>query len=175
MPNYRRVWIPGGTYFFTVNLLERHRPLLIEHVDALRTAFRLARAARPFSLLAWVVLPDHLHCVWKLPEGDTDIATRWRHIKSCFARSIPPGEHRTQRRIAKSERGIWQRRYWEHLIRDERDLQAHIDYVHINPVKHGHVTRAVDWPYSSLHGYVRRGVLPVDWACDPEEVWRTGE
>jgi putative transposase len=102
-----------------------------------------------------------------MPEGDLDIATRWRHIKATFSRSIPPGERRSQRRLAKSERGLWQRRYWEHLIRDDDDLQTHIDYIHFNPVKHGHVARVANWPYSSFHGYVRRGVLPEDWTWDP--------
>nr|WP_298127531.1 transposase [uncultured Pseudoxanthomonas sp.] len=133
MSNYRRVWVPGGTYFFTVNLLERRRCLLVEHVDLLRDAFRAARAARPFHLRAIVVLPDHLHCVWRLPEGDADNANRWAQIKSGFSRALPAKERRSSRRIARRERGIWQRRYWEHLIRDDDDLRRHVDYVHINP------------------------------------------
>ena len=175
MPNYRRAWVPGGTYFFTVNLLERRRCLLVERIDVLGDAFRAARAIRPFAMPAWVVLPDHLHCLWVLPEGDADIATRWRHIKRSFSRAVPTGERRTLRRVTKGERGVWQRRYWEHLIRDEADLRAHIDYIHINPVKHGHAARAADWPHSSFHRYVRDGSLPVDWAGDPEDVTRTGE
>ncbi|MEJ7746511.1 MAG: transposase [Luteimonas sp.] len=163
MPNYRRVWVPGGTYFFTVNLLERNRRLLVDHVDQLRAAFHVARTARPFEVMAAVVLPDHLHCVWWLPAGDADNATRWRHIKATFSRSLPATERRSPRRLVKAERGIWQRRYWEHLIRDERDLAAHIDYIHFNPVKHGHVARVVDWPYSTFHREVRYGVLPADW------------
>jgi len=167
MPNYRRAWVPGGTYFFTVNLLERRRRLLTDRIDALGAAFRVAHAARPFSMPAWVVLPDHLHCIWVLPPGDADIATRWRHVKATFSRAVPPGEPRSARRVAKDERGIWQRRYWEHLIRDEADLQAHVDYIHFNPVKHGHVVRVVEWPHSSFHRYVARGWLVGDWACDP--------
>lgn len=164
MPNYRRVWVPGGTYFFTVNLLERRRTLLIDHIGALQESFRVAHAARPFKLLAWVILPDHLHCVWRLPEGNDDNATRWRHIKSHFSRAIPAGERLSERRQAKAERGIWQRRYWEQLIRDEEHLCRCIDYVHINPQKHGYVASVVDWPHSSFHRYVKAGLLFADWA-----------
>ncbi len=168
MPNYRRVWTPGGTFFFTVTLLERRRTTLVDHVDALRTAFRHARAARPFDIIAIVVLPDHLHCIWRLPVGDDDNATRWRHIKTLFSRSIPAGERRSRRRQLKGERGIWQRRYWEHLIRDEADFLAHVDYAHINPVKHGLVAQVADWPHSSFHRYVRIGYLPADWGGNVE-------
>lgn len=163
MSQYLRVWVPGGTYFFTVNLLERRRTLLVDQIDTLRAAFRVAHAARPFHLMAYVVLPDHLHCLWRLPEGDADNATRWRHIKSHFARGMPAGERLTERRQAKAERGIWQRRYWEHLIRDEDDLRQHMDYIHINPQKHGHVVHVADWPHSSFHRYVRLGSVPLDW------------
>lgn len=163
MPNYRRAWTPGGTFFFTVNLLERRRTLLVDHADALRTAFRHARAARPFEVIAIVVLPDHLHCVWRLPEGDDDNAMRWRHIKTLFSRSLPAGERLSARRRLKDERGIWQRRYWEHLIRDEDDLLAYVDYVHINPVKHGLVAQVMDWPYSSFHRFVRLAHLTAGW------------
>jgi putative transposase len=175
MPNYRRAWVQGGTYFFTVNLLERDRRLLVEHVDRLRAAFRQAHAARPFEILAAVVLPDHLHCVWRLPTGDSDNATRWRHIKSTFSRSFDREERRSQRRLLKAERGIWQHRYWEHLIGDECDLAAHVDYVHINPLKHGYVKRVRDWPYSTFHRYVRKGDLPVDWAGAEGAVGVCGE
>jgi putative transposase len=174
MPNYRRAWVPGGARFFTVNLLERRRRLLVEHVDCLRTTFRDVKRARPFEVLAIVVLPDHLHCVWRLPEGDADNADRWARIKSGFSRRMPVDERRSGVRIARRERGIWQRRFWEHVIVDEADLQAHVDYVHINPVKHGHVERAIDWPYSSLHRYVATGELSADWACDPEIAGRRG-
>ncbi|TXH64915.1 MAG: transposase [Lysobacteraceae bacterium] len=164
MPNYRRMWLPGGTYFFTVNLLERRRRLLVERIEALGHAFRRARADRPYTMVACVVLPDHLHCIWTLPEGDADIANRWRQIKLDFSRSVPADERLSHRRQAKAERGIWQRRYWEHLIRDECDLHNHIDYIHLNPLKHGLVARVADWPYSSLHRYVHDGNLPSNWA-----------
>lgn len=176
MSNYRRLWVPGGTYFFTVNLLERRRRLLVDHADLLRDAFRTARAARPFDVLAIAVLPDHLHCVWRLPDGDADNANRWAQIKSTFSRTLPINERRSPQRMARRERGIWQRRYWEHLIRDETDLRHHVDYVHINPVKHGHAARAADWPYSSFRRWVAAGVYPLDWAAaEPELVSVRGE
>lgn len=164
MPNYRRMHVPGGTYFFTVNLLERRRRLLVERVDDLRASFRATHVARPFELLAMVVLPDHLHCIWRLPSGDADNANRWAQIKSRFSRCLPVEERRSDRRIACRERGVWQRRYWEHLIRDDDDLHRHVDYIHFNPVKHGHARRAADWPYSSFQRWVAAGVYPLDWA-----------
>lgn len=175
MSNYRRTWVTGGTYFFTVNLQERDNRWLVEHIGPLRNAFRQACDARSFDLISAVILPDHLHCLWRLPPGDSDNATRWRHIKSTFTRTLPVDEYRTPRRVAKGERGIWQRRYWEHLIRDERDLATHVDYIHINPVKHGHVARVVDWPYSSFHRYVQRGDLPLDWAGTLDSIGNFGE
>ena len=164
MPDYRRAKVPGGTYFFTVAIAERRRSLLTDHIDDLRHAFRVAHAARPFTVDTIVVLPDHLHCVWRLPPGDADFPVRWAHIKQTFSRRIPWGEWRRASRIAKRERGLWQRLYWEHLIADEDDLKLHVDYIHYNPVKHRHVTKAADWPYSSFHRYVRSGLYPLDWA-----------
>ena len=142
----------------------------------LHDAFRKARAARPFEVLAIVVLPDHLYCVWRLPDGDAGNANRWAQIKSTFSRALPISERRSPQRIARRERGIWQRRYWEHLIRDEADLRHHVDYVHINPVKHGHAARAADWPYSSFRRWVSAGSYPLDWAAaEPELVSVRGE
>lgn len=155
MPNYRRAWIKGGCFFFTASLADRASSLLVDRVEVLGNAFRLAQTARPFRVDAIVVLPDHLHCIWTLPPGDSDFATRWAHIKAEFSRNVPRGERRRESRIAKRERGIWQRRYWEHLIRDERDFAQHVDYVHINPVKHGFVERACDWRWSSIHRHIR--------------------
>lgn len=163
---YRRADVAGGTYFFTVNLLDRNRRLLVEHVDVLREVMRNVKTARPFHIDAMVILPDHLHALWTLPEGDADYPTRWMLIKSGFSRRLPTGERRNASRRAKGERGIWQRRYWEHLIRDERDFAHHVDYIHYNPVKHGHVNRVADWPYSSFHRYVRNGTLPLDWGVE---------
>ena len=163
MPNYRRVWVPGGTYFFTVNLLERRHRLLVDRIDDLRSAFQAAHSARRFEVLAIVVLPDHLHCLWRLPQGDLDNANRWAQIKAGFSRRLPANERRSAQRVARRERGIWQRRYWEHLIRDENDLRRHVEYIHFNPVKHGHAVRPSEWPYSSFHRWVERGEYPVDW------------
>lgn len=163
---YRRIWQPGGTYFFTVNLLARkNNNLLIKHVEFLHESVRDVKRRFPFYIHAWVVLPDHLHCVIELPAADADFATRWRLIKTNFSRRIPNTEYRSAVRIARGERGIWQRRYWEHLIRDEADFRAHVDYVHINPFKHGFVRCLGDWPYSTFHRYVERGIYPSDWAA----------
>ena len=108
------------------------------------------------------MLPDHLHTVWRLPEDDADFGVRWSLIKRAFSRGLPAAE-RSASKIAKREKGIWQRRFWEHQIRDEIDLQRHVDYIHFNPVKHGHAKRVVDWPHSSFHTYVERKILPWDW------------
>ena len=165
MPDYRRIRVPGGTYFFTVNLLERNSRWLVTHVDHLREAVRQVRARRPFHIDAWVVLPDHMHAVWTLPAEDTDYSGRWKAIKIAFAKALPRTEARSSVRAAKGERGIWQRRFWEHTIRDQRDYAAHVDYVHINPVKHGLVGSVGEWPYSSFHRFVAQGVYPADWAA----------
>ncbi|MGB8400770.1 REP-associated tyrosine transposase [Bradyrhizobium sp.] len=166
MTDYRRNFIAGGSFFFTVNLAERRLRLLTEHIDELRAAFRDVRRQHSFAIDAMVVLPDHLHAAWTLPEGDADFATRWRLIKSGFSRRLPAGERISGSRAAKGERGIWQRRYWEHTIRDGGDFARHIDYIHINPVKHGLVARVADWPYSSFHRMMKLGVYPEDWAGD---------
>ena len=163
MPNYVRSHVPGGTFFFTVALLERRGDLLVGRVDELREAFRTVRAKRPFTVDAMVVLPEHLHCIWTLPPEDADYSTRWRLIKTRFAACVPAGERLSSRRQVKEERGIWQRRFWEHTIRDEADFAAHVDYIHYNPVRHGYVQRTVEWPHSSFHRFVADGRLPVDW------------
>jgi putative transposase len=166
MTAYRRNFIPGGCFFFTVNLADRQQRLLTENIEALRSAFRETRQRHSFTIDAVVVLPDHVHAIWTMPEGDRDFATRWRLIKSTFSRNVAAGEPVSASRAAKRERGIWQRRYWEHTIRDEDDFARHIDYVHINPVKHGLVTRVRDWPHSSFHSMVKLGIYPEDWAGD---------
>jgi putative transposase len=172
---YRRADTAGGTYFFTVNLANRSSHLLVEQVAVLRETVRQVRQRHPFEILAWVVLPDHLHAVWTLPADDADFSTRWMLIKAGFSRRIEQGEFIGASRQSKAERGIWQRRFWEHQIRDENDLQRHVDYVHINPVKHACAKRAVDWPYSSIHRYIRAGELPADWAASPEPALLSGE
>lgn len=162
MPNYRRARIPGGTCFFTLALAERGQSLLLEHIGALRSAYAWTQRLHPFRTDAIVVLPDHLHAIWTLPEGRADFALRWKLIKDGFSRRLPRVEQRSSSRH-QGERGIWQRRYWEHAIRDENDLVAHVDYVHLNPVKHGHVQRVADWRHSSFHRFVRLGRLAPDW------------
>lgn len=147
MPAYRRLYIPGGTYFFTVNLADRSRRLLTDHVADLRESWREVEQDHAFSTLAAVVLPDHLHMIWTLPPGDADFSTRLRLLKSGFTRRL-----RASGVIERHEK-IWQNRFWEHAIRDDRDLENHINYVHFNPVKHGHVAEIPDWPYSTWRRY----------------------
>jgi putative transposase len=164
MSTYRRKFIAGGTYFFTVNLLDRSSDLLVTRIDALRDAVATARGHRPFDIDAWVVLPDHMHCIWTLPTGDENYPARWWDIKGRFSKALPPGERRSRSRSGRGERGIWQRRYWEHTIRDERDFAAHMDYVHFNPVKHGYVEHPAEWLYSTFQRCVAGGLYPADWA-----------
>ncbi len=163
MAQYRRWRHGGASYFFTVTLQDRRRFLLVEHTGLLRAAVKAVRERHPFEILAMVVLPDHLHTIWTLPKGDDNYPMRWRQIKSAFTRPLPRDSIVTPARERRGERDIWQRRYWEHLIRDGQDLRIHIDYIHYNPVKHGHVRKPIDWPYSSLHRYVRRDELPATW------------
>src|SRR5882724_4625362 len=163
---YRRNFIPGGTYFFTVALTDRKRDWLVRHINLLRLAFRRAKRERPFTIDAIVVLPEHLHCVWTLPPGDADYSHRWRLIKARFSKDLLLAGAPIHQ-SAKGEYNVWQRRFWEHTVRDEADLLAHVDYIHYNPVKHGLVTRVSDWPYSSFHRFVRMGWLSADWADDP--------
>lgn len=151
MSNYRRSFIPGGCWFFTVNLQNRHSDLLTRHIDHLRAAIACAKRKRPFQINSWVVLPEHMHCIWTLPEGDSDYSGRWREIKKSFTRALAQNQ-------------IWQPRFWEHAIRNDEDYRRHMDYVYINPVKHRLVGRVSDWPYSTFHRDVRQGLYPVDWA-----------
>jgi putative transposase len=146
MPHYIRAFVPGGTFFFTVAILERRQQLLTEHVDLLRNAFSAARARRPFRIDAIVILPDHLHCIWTLPLDDADFSSRWHQVKAGFSRGIDKGERLSQRRREKGERG----------------------YIHYNPVKHGHARCAADWPHSSFHRFVAEGILAPDWAAGDE-------
>ena len=150
MSRYLRPRLPGLPIFFTVALAQRGGTLLVDHVVLLRAVVAQTRAERPFGIAAWVVLPDHLHCIWTLPEGDADYSTRWRLIKARFSRGLPVGALRASH-VRRQERGIRQRRFWEHHIRDDADMVAHLRYCWWNPVKHGFVTRPEDWPYSSYH------------------------
>ena len=171
---YRRSDIAGASYFFTANLAERHKRLLVEHIGALRQAVKMVKQRHPFHIDAMVVLSDHLHTVWTLPAGDKDYPARWMLIKTAFSRQINKSEWRSQSRISKCERGIWQRRYWEHLIRDARDFIRHVDYIYYNPVKHGYTARASEWPYSSIHRYISSGIIGKNWGVD-DTVTRKGE
>ena len=166
MPEYRRLRIPGGCYFFTVALANRRSSLLVERIDPLRRAIVRTRQSLPFEIDAFVVLPEHLHAIWTLPDGDDDFSARWRLIKMLFSNSVAGGEPISASRKSQGERGIWQRRFWEHAIRDDRDYAAHFDYVHFNPVKHGLVSHVADWPYSTFHRCVTRGLYPADWSQD---------
>ncbi|MBI4207610.1 MAG: transposase [Betaproteobacteria bacterium] len=166
MVSYRRNFIPGGTYFFTVTLNDRRARHLTEHIDALRQAFRTTRRERPFDVVAIAVLPDHLHAILILPTGNADFSGRWRRIKSLFTRALVARDVPLAR-TGKGEYNLWQRRFWEHTIRDLTDLERHVDYIHFNPVRHGLVARALDWPYSSFRRYVRMGLLPADWGGGP--------
>ena len=121
------------------------------------------RERHPFETIAICILPDHLHAVWSLPPEEADFSLRWSLIKSGFSRDLAGDMQPSSSKIARRERGIWQHRYWEHAIRDDADLERHVDYIHFNPVKHGHVSQVCDWPHSSFHGYVERGILPRDW------------
>ncbi|QSB02863.1 transposase [Methylomonas sp. EFPC1] len=162
--DYRRTWHPGGAYFFTINLLQRKDNDLIRHIQSLRESVKTVKAHHPFKIHGWVVLPEHMHCLIELPENDIDYATRIRLIKIGFSKAIPKTERRSSVRIKRGERGIWQRCYWEHLIRDEADFQAHMNYIHYNPVKHGWVKHVKDWPYSTFHRWVEQGAYPLNWA-----------
>jgi REP-associated tyrosine transposase len=175
MPNYRRAFVPGGCWFFTVNLLERRNTLLVHRIDALRDSMERTRGRHAFVIDAVVVLPDHIHAVWTLPPGDADFSLRWRLIKSRFVQALPKRERLSDVRKARGERGIWQRRFWEHLIRDEADYARHVEYCYINPVKHGLVARVRDWPHSSFHRDVRAGIFPEDWAGDVGRIGEFGE
>ncbi len=175
MPSYRRYRVPGGCYFFTVNLLQRNQSLLTDHIDSLRESVRQARQRKPFFIDAWVVLPEHLHCIWTLPSGNDDFSGRWRDIKKAFSKSLPRVERRSAARVRRNERGIWQRRFWEHTIRDDRDYALHMDYIHYNPVKHGWVRRVADWPYSTFHRLVGKGLYPADWGGNGVSEIEAGE
>jgi putative transposase len=157
---YRRAYVKGGCYFFTVNLADRKSDLLVKHIGLLREAVKAVKKNHAFTINAMVVLPDHLHCIWTLPEHDCNYSMRWMLIKRYFSLEISKTENINQARLKKRERGIWQRRFWEHVIRDERDYLNHIEYIHINPIKHGYVKDATDWPYSSIHKIQSLRALP---------------
>jgi putative transposase len=166
MSRYRRPTIEGGIFFFTLALVDRSSELLVQHIERLRQVYRAVQSRLPFETNAICILPDHLHAIWTLPPGDTDFASRWSQIKSGFSRGLAPAQLRSRSQVRRRETGIWQRRFWEHAMRDDADFERHVDYIHFNPVKHGYVTRVCDWPYSSFHRYVKNGLLPADWGGD---------
>ncbi|HKS88493.1 MAG TPA: transposase [Stellaceae bacterium] len=175
MPEYRRLYVPGATYFFTVNLLDRRSDLLVTHIDLVRQAVRKVGRELPFNIEAWVVLPDHIHCLWKLPQGDSDFPARWQAIKMEFTKALSERPRPSPVMVRRREGGIWQRRYWEHLIRDDRDYGAHIDYIHFNPVKHGLTATPAEWPFSTFRRAVAAGLYPADWLPTADEPANTGE
>jgi putative transposase len=163
MVHYRRNLVSGGTFFFTVVLANRRWTILVDHIDFLREAFRDTNRVQPFAIDAIVILPDHVHAIMTLLPNDSDFSGRWRRIKSLFTRRVVASGMPVTR-DKRGEYQLWQRRFWEHTIRDEKDFERHVDYIHYNPVKHGLVPRVSDWPHSSFHRYVRQGLLPLDWA-----------
>lgn len=162
------IFSQAGRFFITATLNDRSSRALVDHIGALRVALRLTRRRYPFGIDAMVVLPDHLHIIMTLPNGDSGFSIRWSLIKRRFTHALLSTGTRLPRH-RNGEAALWQRRFWEHTIRDDRDFERHIDYIHFNPVKHGLVGRVLDWPYSSFHGYVRLGVLPQDWGGDSRQ------
>lgn len=158
MSNYRRNYLRKGTYFFTVNLADRNSGHLVCRFQSLKLSILRVKTERPFAVDAWVVMPDHIHAIWSLPDGDADYSTRWKAIKTRFTLA--------NRDIKKP---IWQKRFWEQTIRSQSDFNAHMNYIHINPVKHGYVTRVKDWPFSSFHYWVRNNVYSEEWGGGEEE------
>lgn len=171
MVNYRRNYVPGASYFFTVTLHDRRSDYLIRYVDLLRQSIRDIRSKKPFEIDAIVILPEHLHTIWRLPENDSDFSGRWKAIKSKFTRLVKQYDASLVPNL-KGEYDLWQKRFWEHTIQNQIDYQKHVDYIHYNPIKHGMVKQLNDWPYSSFHRFVMQGILSADWG---NEVIDNGE
>ena len=166
MSEYRRLYRQQGWYFFTVVTYNREKILIQpDNLIRLRQSFRYVMKKLPFRMDAVVILPDHIHCIWRLPPDDDDFSTRWRLIKRYF--SISMNASLTKR----AEKKVWQRRFWEHLLRNEADWHTHMDYIHYNPVKHGYVQSPYDWPYGSFRRAVKQGLYPADWgAMEPPDI-----
>ena len=163
---YRRTFVPGGTYFFTVVAARRRR--LFDNEDTIqlvRQAFHHVNTNRPFTVNAMVILPNHLHCIWTLPSSDDDYPTRWRLIKTWVTKHYPSRRHHDTNSSKQRELTLWQARYWEHLIRNGEDYRQHVEYIHYNPVKYGQVRHPWDWPHSSFRQYVREGLYPREWGA----------
>lgn len=175
MPNYRRARTSGGAYFFTVVTYHR-QPILCrdESIETMKDVVKNVMTSHPFDVDAWVTLPDHIHCLWTLPEGDSDYSTRWALIKKEFTKrtrgSLELRANPTLSRIRHREAAVWQRRFWEHQIRDETDHAAHMDYIHFNPVKHGLVESPIDWPHSTFQVCIEQGRYEKDWGCGDIEM-----
>jgi putative transposase len=179
MRRYIRSDTPGAAFFFTLTLQDRSARYLVDHVAVLRSCIAQVKAKHPFVIEAMVVLPEHLHAIWRLPVDDADFSTRWMLVKQGFTRKIEEGGflqgRPSWRRGRTAERSVWQRRFWEHRIRDDEDFARHVEYIHFNPVKHGWVLRAADWPYSSLHRFVRDGRIAADWGISAAIEGQFGE
>lgn len=163
---YHRAYVPGGTFFFTLVTYKRHPIFTAPHaIETLRNAFRYTMLRNPFIIVASVILPDHMHFIWTLPPENSDYSIRWRLIKSHFTRHWCPKDSISENvsRAGKGEKDVWQRRFWEHQMRDELDLIRHVEYIHYNPVKHGLVSSPGEWEYSSFKKFVREGQYPLDW------------
>ena len=179
MRRYIRANAPGATYFFTLTLQHRGARFLVSHIADLRATVTQVKQRHPFRIDAMVVLPDHLHALWTLPPDDSDFSTRWMLIKQGFTKRLHSaqalGATAGQARGEHGERSLWQRRFWEHQIRDARDFANHVDYIHFNPVKHGLAQKAADWPHSSFHRAVRLGLVGQDWGLAAASAGRFGE
>ena len=171
MATFRRSTAPGATYFFTVTTNHRQKLLTQPpYYQALKDALRDVKKTHPFTIDAFVLLPDHLHCLWTLPEQDADYSTRWNIIKRQVSQQTRElkSTSLSESQLRRKELGLWQRRFWEHQIRDDRDYEKHVEYIHWNPVKHGYAKNVKDWPYSSFHRFVERGIYPPDWGSEFE-------
>jgi putative transposase len=174
MSDYRRAFIPGGCWFFTVNLLDRRKALLTERIEILRAAVAATRRSHPFAQCI-CGLAGSSSCNLAATAWRSRFLGGWRLIKTRFAKALPATERLSAVRATRNERGIWQRRFWEHLIRYEADYARHVEYCYYNPVKHRHASKVGDWPYSSFHRDVRAGLFPADWGGDSEDVGEFGE
>ena len=174
MSKYIRAHSPGACYFFTVVTHQRQRILTeAPSREFLRIAIKQVQSEYPFVIDAWVLMPDHMHCMWTLPAGDADFSKRWGLIKAGFSKQINAFSNgpviRSASREKHRESTLWQRRFWEHRIRNQEDFNRHIDYIHWNPMKHGLVERAMDWPYSSFQRYLKEGIYAADWGVIKKE------
>jgi len=169
MPNYRRSKIKGGTFFFTVVTYRRQKFLCNKNVrQALGIGIRKTKKIHPFVIESWVLLPDHLHCIWTLPKDDFNFGKRWGMIKRFVTKQCKPELYQeilmNKSKLHRNESTIWQRRFWEHTIRNEIDFEKHMDYIHYNPVKHGYVKTPIEWPYSTFHRYIKNKIYSKNWA-----------